>query len=534
VLIHESYESKVNGVCKTMTRTYSAEKKNLGQIFSRDANPKSQVERKCIRPSGTVGKLANDLKNFVYKDKTPNQPFSRSQTFLDNKRQSSNRNVQKKLVKKIDFCRKFEAKPSNDPRKSADLLEDSKIMKNFGYQHSEVTDTKLAGEKLTENSQKSERIVLRSTEKSDPIEIIKNISIEKNFTTDQRQTHDEKSIKKTLKKPSNTSSQDLAQIDSQVPTHRSLDTAEKIKAAIQQIDIEKIGQNGLSLFDDKPDQLLPSPETLWISGSTFSRQNENPLTLKLLSVRNSDLAEAKIGFGYTVSPEEDYCVEKDKNGKIAEQENPKNPKKTQANSPKDSPSRSPHRIVTGLMPDSDQIRLRDIRGTLQDSRRQFEKNNHHLQEHLSNFSHGLNRSGSGSPFRPCCGNHISPAKEQHHEKSSPSPSKFVITNKRMDDSFGLDPLKISEGNQVAGCSMTDRINKDGAYMDTYLKPFNRSVDKYKDRSNKKPNCCRLDYRKSSLGAAAKLNSNEKKFPNKQKLNNSRQSLVHKRNKSVIA
>jgi hypothetical protein len=318
VLIHESYESKLNGVCKTMTHTYSAEKKNLGQIFSRDAIPKSQVERKCIRPSGTVGKLANDLKNFVYKDKTPNQPFSRSQTFLDNKRQSSNSKVQKKLVKKIDFCRKFEAKPINDPRKSADLLEDSKIMKNFGYQHSKVTDTKLVGEKLTEKSQKSERFVLRSTEKSDPIEIIKNISIEKNFTTDQHQTHDEISIKKTLKKPSNTSSQHLAQIDSQVPTHRSLDTAEKIKAAIQQIDIEKIGQSGLSLFDDKPDQLLPSPETLWISGSTFSRQNENPLTLKLLSVRDSDLAETKIGFGYTVSPDEDYCEKKDKNGKIAE------------------------------------------------------------------------------------------------------------------------------------------------------------------------------------------------------------------------
>jgi hypothetical protein len=79
-------------------------------------------------------------------------------------------------------------------------------------------------------------------------------------------------------------------MDSQEPTHRSLDTAEKIKAAIQQIDIQKIGQKGLSLFDDKLGQLLPSPETLWISGSTFSRQNENPLTLKLLSVRNSDLA----------------------------------------------------------------------------------------------------------------------------------------------------------------------------------------------------------------------------------------------------
>jgi hypothetical protein len=222
------------------------------------------------------------------------------------------------LVKKIDFCRKFEAKPNNDTRDSADLLVDSKIMKNFGYGRSEVTDTKLVDEKLTENSRKSERFVLRSAEKSDPIENIKNISIEKNFTTDQRQTHDEKSIKKTLKKPSNTTSQHLAQIDSQVPTHRSQDTAEKIKAAIQQIDIEKIGQNGLSFFDDKIDQLLPSSETLWISGSTFSRQNENPLTLKLLSVRESDLAEAKIGTGYAVGPDEDYCMKKDKNGKIAE------------------------------------------------------------------------------------------------------------------------------------------------------------------------------------------------------------------------
>jgi ABC-type phosphate transport system auxiliary subunit len=227
-------------------------------------------------------------------------------------------------------------------------------------------------------------------------------------------------------------------------------------------------------------------------------------------------------------------VKKDNNGKIAKPENAKNPKKTLAKSPKDSPSRSPQRIVTGLMPDSDQIRLGDIRGNLQDSRRQFEKKNQQLQEQLSNFSHGLNRSGSGSPFRPCCGNHISPVKEQHHEKSSPSPSKFVITNKRMDDSFGLDPLKISEGNQVAGCSMTDRINKDGDYMDTYLKSLNRSVDKHKDRSNKQPNRCRLDYRKYSLGAAARLESNEKKLHNKQKLNNSRQSLIHKRNKSVIA
>jgi hypothetical protein len=210
VLIHESYESKHNGVCKTMTRTYSAEKKNFSQIFSRDANPKSQVERKCIRPSGTVGKLANDLKNFVYKDKTPNQPFSRSHSFLDNKRQSSSSKVQKNMVKKIDICMKFEAKPSSDSRKSADLLEDIKIMKNFGYQRSEVNDTKLVGEKLTENFLKSEMPVLQSTEKSDPIKIIKNISVEKDFTMDQRRTHEEKSIKKTLKKPSNTSSQHLA------------------------------------------------------------------------------------------------------------------------------------------------------------------------------------------------------------------------------------------------------------------------------------------------------------------------------------
>ena len=148
VLINESYVSKHNGVCKTMTRTYSAEKKNFGHIRSGDAIPKSQVERKSIRPSGTVGKLAKDLKKFVYKDKSPNQPTGRSYSFLDNKRRSSHSNVQKKLVKKNDFCRKFEAKL----RETADLLVDSKILKNFGYKRSELTVTKLFGEKLTENS----------------------------------------------------------------------------------------------------------------------------------------------------------------------------------------------------------------------------------------------------------------------------------------------------------------------------------------------------------------------------------------------
>lgn len=233
------------------------------------------------------------------------------------------------------------------------------------------------------------------------------------------------------------------------------------------------------------------------------------------------MAEAKIGTNYAVGPDEDYCMKKDKDGKNAEPKNPKKPKQPKAESPKDRPSRSPQRIVSGLLPDSDQIRLKDIRGTLQDSRRQFEKTNQHLQEHISNFSDGLNRSNSGSPFRPCCGNHISPAKEQHYEKSSPSPSKFVITNKRMDDSFGLDPLKISEGNQVAGCSMTDRINKEGAYFHTYLKSINKSLDKHKDRSDKKPRHCRWDYRKSSLDSATKVNSNEKKFPKKEKTNTSR-------------